>query len=288
MNTQKHKTYVVIVHYGDSALAQRAVAALKAGSQQPDEIVVVDHNPEPLVLEAVEGLRVVRPSTNDGYGAGLNFGIGTLFSDKPDNRDIIVGMNNDVVVLPDTLTNLRQWWDKHPEPALVGVIAEEGKRRVGGGGRINPITGRARLSARPLVDSPLTYVHGAFFSAPWEVMMRVRGLPEHYFMYWEDVSLSLRARQMGVPLKVAETVRVTHSEESPSQLPDAKLYYLVRNGALCLSTDAPWPYRPWWRLYSRLRLQYHQARGTKPVVVEALRDAAAGQTGRRQSAKQES
>jgi len=285
MNTQHRKIFTVIVHYGDADLTRNAVAALRAGSRQPDKIVVVDHGDQPLSSDAILGARIVRPSANDGYGAGLNFGFGTLFVDRPDNDDILVGMNNDIVVTKDSIENLLQWWSDNPEPALVGVMTEEGSRVVGGGGRIHPITGRAQLVARPLVDSPLTYVHGAFVTAPWSVMMKVRGFPEHFFMYWEDVSLSLRARKMGVPLRVATTVRVQHNEDSPSQMPDHKLYYLVRNGALCLTADVPWLYRQWWRLYSRLRLRYHRVRGKQPIVVEALQDAAAGRTGRRRDVK---
>ena len=285
MHPQERKLYAVIVHYGDTDLIERAATSLLNGTKQPDEIVVVDHNPTATVLDTGdERVRLVRPSTNDGYGAGLNFGLGTLFRDKPGPADIVVGMNNDVEVLPSTTANLLQWWKDNPEPALVGVISKEGDRVVAGGGRVNPLTGRANLSPKPFVDTALAYVHGAFFSAPWDVLMQVRGLPEHYFMYWEDISLSMRARQVGVPLKVAGSVQVQHSEESPSQLPDHKLYYLVRNGALCLSAESPWPYRHWWKLMNRLRLKYHRARGAQPIVVEALQDALAGRSGKRSSA----
>lgn len=290
MHPQKSRRFfVVIVHYGDATVLQAAVAALRTGSRQPDYIVIVDHNPEPLAAALFVDAHTAcaRPSSNDGYGAGCNFGIGVLWQQRPTAHDIVACMNNDVVVNTDTLTQLTTWWRDNPAPALVGVVVEEGSRHVVGGGTVNMLTGRAYLTTKnesPNMKSKSSYIHGAFFSAPWEVLMKTKGLPEHYFMYWEDIAFSWRVRQAGFLLKIAATVHVHHSEHSPSQADNHKLYYLVRNGALFLSQETAWPYRWWWYGYNRARLRYHAWRGQQPVVQAALQDALKGRSGKKTDA----
>lgn len=288
MSTHQRKLFIIIVHYGDVAPLQRCLAALQSGTVLPDKIVVVDHSPRPQSLEVPNTrlVTIMRPSSNDGYGAGLNFGIGALFNDRPEKSDIVVGMNNDVVVATDALAQLMTWWKKNPKPALVGVVAKEGNRTVNGFGRVNPWSGRAHLITKkhslPLTSYLLpttfypTYIHGAFMAAPWELLMKVKGMPENYFMYWEDVAFSWRVRAVGFPLRLAREVHIIHEAVALKGMSDDKLYYLVRNGVLCLTKEGPWLWRQWWRIHTRLRLWYHVYRSKQPVVVRALRDAVAG------------
>lgn len=277
------RLFVIMVHYGPASPTQEAVTSLLSGDTTPEKIVVVDHAAEPLVLAVDPTVVVVRPSDNGGYGSGINIGLGVLYGSGLNDSDIVVAMNNNAVVYPDALSELAAWWKQNPEPAVVGATVEEGQRVVHGGGQLNQLTGRTEL-ATDAATTALDYIHGAFLAAPWRVFTTLKGMPDQYFLYWEDVLFSHRARQAGWPLRQAERVRVRHETRVDGTQNDNQLYYLVRNGALFMSRETAWPLRQWWKLYNRLRQVYHQQRGTtSPIVREALADAVAGVQGRRES-----
>lgn len=262
------KCFILLVHYGDSAPTQKAVASLLGGTRLPNRIVVIDHGTEPVQLEENRLVRVIRPGRNEGYMAGLTVGIGALVSEGASATDVVVCMNNDSAVSTHTIARLVQWFVDNPAPALVGPK----------GGTVNLFTGRTRIQ-QPEADfynlQPttynLTYVHGAFFAAPYAVLARIP-MPLEYFLYWEDVAFSRTLQRRGVQLHVLKELDVEHADE---EIPASgqKLYYLVRSGIYFLELKTP----PLWRLYwftgNRLRFLYHRFISGKSEVIRAFRDA---------------
>ncbi|MBI4022217.1 MAG: glycosyltransferase family 2 protein [Candidatus Andersenbacteria bacterium] len=270
MNPQNRKYYVILVHYKNEQATHQALHALRTCAAPPDEIIIIDHAEHPFQYEASPTI-VVRRNHNTGYAGGINSGLSILLSRHVQGHDIIVAMNNDVTVYPDTFQELRRWWDVHPSPALLGVVTEEPHGTVSGLSYINLLTGRSQLYSRPRCALP--YIHGAFFTAPFELFMCARGLPEHYFLYWEDAAFSARVRALRLPLQAAPRVRVAH-HASAAPPRGAPLYYLVRNGALFLERATPAPWRLSWWLLNRLRLIYHLLHsGSDRHVKRALFDA---------------
>lgn len=287
MIPQKRRYLVIIVHYGDVGKTLEAVESLRVGSYKPDDVVVVDHGREKLDHNLFLPAVVVRPSSNGGWAAGVNVGLGALYGRGATISDIVVCMNNDVTVRPKTLGELKAWWDSHSYDAVVGGMVYERGVVVVGGGRVNLLTGRAKLFTlkgpenTSVSKERLDYIHGAFFSAPYGVFIGCGGMPEKYFMYWEDVFFGWKARRLGYKLQLAPLVIVDHdTSPTPAYSPD-QLYYLVRNGALFMEKDLGAPVRWWWFLVNRVRLLYHMVAGGNRVVREALRDAVVGVSGRR-------
>ncbi|MEX1997374.1 MAG: glycosyltransferase [Candidatus Andersenbacteria bacterium] len=285
-NPQKRQCFVILVHYGAAHVTQNAIRALERSSAPPAKIIIVDHGPTPLTLPPSPHYQILTPENNAGYGAGVNLGLGALVSTGAQGSDIVVIMNNDVHVYPDTVAKLHTWWAAHLQPTLAGAVIEEGHSAIHGGGRVNMWTGRAHLvrSADKYTARNLDYIHGAFMTAPLTLLLSVQGLPEHYFLYWEDVLLGSRLRRRGVLLQVASTVRVRHKETSAARSAE-KLYYLVRNGALYMEHETPWPLSLWWRLVNRLRGLRHRVWPSKhsSVVAQGLQDARRGITGKRRT-----
>lgn len=281
MIPQKRKYFAILVHF-DSETVFRSIKALWSGTEQPDGIIVVDHSPSSL-KERLAGknpganVSIIRPQKNSGYFSGLNVGLGALYSHDISPNDIVICLNDDVIVEPDAIMNLKAWWQDHPEPALVGASVTEGGVSIPGIGHVNLFTGRAILEAGrgDLISQScsLPYVHGAFFSAPYDFFLRLRGLPAQGFLYWEDVILSVKAAQLGLPLCVASSVRVSHRTASPAAPSPQRLYYLVRNGALFMEQYAPLPARLVWFVLNRARYIYHLIQPSHRLTAGALADA---------------
>ena len=269
---------VLVVHYGDPPTTQSALAALQASTRQPESVLVVDHAAEPFPEQ--DGVELIRPKGNAGYGAGINIGLGALLGHGVSENDIVVAMNNDAIVSPHALADLMEWWEAHPQPALAGPV----------GGAVNLLTGRSHIARQsdragngPLRATLHTvpYLHGSFLAAPYAVWSKLKGFPEQPFLYWEDVLLAARAEACRVPLHVLSQVAVEHPRDALAQPSDDQLYYLVRNGARFLERATPLPWRPWWWVMNRLRYQYHAHQPRHRTVAAALRDTLANKVGRR-------
>jgi len=272
MYPQIRKYYVILVHYGNPIQTHKTLASLTNCQLPPDDIIIVDHAQLPYPNQNSIAHHLIRPQRNTGYAGGINVGLGTLISRGVSGDDIVVAMNNDVLVYPDTFQELRHWWHTHHTDAILGVINSH----------INLWTGRAHLQQKAHKTHHLDYIDGAFLAAPYHVFMKIKGLPDHYFMYWEDALLSRQAHRHNIPLRVTSQVRVRHQTSSRCDNQGDKLYYLVRNGAFFLEQETPPPWRLYWWLANRARLIYHATRASgKPVVREALFDAVRGITGPR-------
>ncbi len=259
MNPQTAKQYVLLVHFGPPETTNHALHALFSGQKAPTEVIVIDHAHQPYSWPKSSPVTLLRPHQNSGYGAGVNIGLGCLLKRKLADQDIVIVMNNDVLVNSTALQQLTV-----PALTLIGIRA----------GHINWFTGRAELD-----KEPMDYLDGAFLAATWKTWGKLSGMPEEYFLYWEDVALSARARQRGLALVVMPELKVDHQPPHQYQATDDRLYYLVKSGAYFLEREAPLLWRLFWWPKNRLRYLYHRwvSRGPKaPLITRALYDAITG------------
>ena len=285
MNPQRRKHFVILVHHGNPKQTNQALSSLLSCHLPPDKVIVIDHAKKPYHATQHDSCHIIRPQQNKGYAAGINTGLGMLISLNIKERDIVIVANNDIKVRPRALQQLRQWWQDNPADALLGVSIIENSQTLSGDGHIDLLTGRTHLHPEAATTkvkdfSKLNYIHGAFFSAPYRVFMQTKGLPEHYFLYWEDVLFSRRVKQTGIPLLTTSAVTVTHQQHKHSKGNRDHLYYLVRNGALFLEKETSPLWRRYWWLANRLRFLYHTFKSRRnPTVKLALRDAIRGTAG---------
>lgn len=251
------RLFPIVVHYGNKAATEKLVEQLRSSSLQPTDIIIIDND-----------------KNNAGYAGGVNRALGMLMRGaKPE--DIVIALNNDVSVSRNSLEAVQNWWQKNPAPALAGVKM----------GYVNLTTGRSDISAST-ADPPtwrasfvLPYLHGSCLIAPLKIFLALQGLPSQYFIYWEDVDFSRRARQVGLPLKIIPDTGIVHND-SLHTLTDDQLYYLVRNGAFFLSHYSPRPWRYYWRVCNPLRFLYHWL-SSHHTVTQALHNALRNKLGPR-------
>ena len=171
----------------------------------PDlEIIVVDNASSDGSIERAESalgteIRVIRRATNGGYAAGAN--TGWRATDAP----IVAILNQDLSFAPDCLEQMRRVLLNVAREALVTpkIVLKSDPARV------NAIGNDVHLSCvawchglgTPADDwhgaVEVTAISGAAFMARRSFLEQLGGLEEAYFMYMEDVDLSLRARLAG-------------------------------------------------------------------------------------------
>jgi N-acetylglucosaminyl-diphospho-decaprenol L-rhamnosyltransferase len=209
-------TAVIVAHDSLSDL-RRSLPALAAQLGSDDELIVVDNaSSDGLVDELVSivpGARLIRSRVNLGFAAGVNAGA------REARGDLLVLLNPDVLVGAGWSDAIREPWGGE-WAAWMGLVTLDGGREINTSGGVLHFTGLgwAGQLGRTVADAPrepaeVGFLSGACLAVPLMTWRRVGGFAEEFFMYCEDVDLSLRLRLMGGKLAVIPSIRVTHDYE---------------------------------------------------------------------------
>jgi GT2 family glycosyltransferase len=201
---------VVVVTY-DSQLAIAATlpplcAQLGAG----DELVVVDNasrdGSAALVRRLAPDARLIRNAANAGFAAAANAGA------RAATGDLLVVLNPDAVPAPgfvDAIRAPRGDWS-----AWMGLVTEADGTTVNTSGGVVHFTGIAWAGRAPAAEPhEVAFLSGACLAIPRATFAEIGGFAEAYFMYQEDVDLSLRLRLAGGRLGIEPAAVVCHDYE---------------------------------------------------------------------------
>jgi GT2 family glycosyltransferase len=212
---------VVVAHNSREAVAA-SLPSLYEQLASGDELVVVDNASADGTLDTVRevapGAVVVETGRNAGFGAAANAGA------RAAGRELLVFLNPDATPAPGFVEAIRGGdWD-----AWMGLVTAEGGRVVNTSGGVLHFTGIA-WAGPDRIDGPreTAFLSGACLALPREVFERVGGFSEPYFLYHEDVDLSLRLRLAGARLGVEPAAVVDHDYEFAKGA--SKWRYLERN-----------------------------------------------------------
>ncbi|WP_433801042.1 glycosyltransferase family 2 protein [Actinomycetospora sp. CA-084318] len=228
---------VVVLAYGDEPWLTECVEAVLDSKDVEVDLVVVDNGCTPEHLAPLLGrddLRVLAPGRNTGFAGGCNLGVGRT------SGDVVVLVNSDCLVAPDTLSR----------------IADEGARPD-----VGPVMASVRFADRPdVLNSAGNPVHvlgtcwagdieereyrtepfdvpsasGACLAIRRSLWDRLGGFDDSYFAYLEDTELSLRCWRLGLSARCVPTALALHHYEF-SRNP-TKMYLLERNRLLLVAT----------------------------------------------------
>ncbi len=221
---------VITVNYNQQKATLALVENLLNQSGRP-EILVVDNSDDPgQVIPEKSGVKVIR-SRNNGYAAALNIGAAQACG------DILVLINNDIRFPGNSYDCLvRQFSNQSSCEAVSPVIEDDGGRvEYAGYTAIHPLTGRNRADtdARGTGIRTTFYLHGACMVVRKEIWQQTKGLPEIYFLYYEEMEWSETIRKNGGRLGVALDCRVIHASSlSTSVNPEKTYFYQQRNRIL--------------------------------------------------------
>ncbi|MBS1679605.1 MAG: glycosyltransferase family 2 protein [Actinobacteria bacterium] len=209
---------VLIVAWSSSAELRRTLPPLLAELGEGDELIVVDNDsPDDsatVVAEMAPRARVVTMGRNRGFAGGANVGASAA------TGDLLVILNPDAMPLPGWGRAIRRpWLEGRGWSAWQGLVAEGDGQTINSAGNPVHFTGIvwAGKHGEPIGAAPgageVTALSGACLAVPLEVWRRFGGLAERFFMYHEDVDLSLRLRLAGETVGIEPTAVVAHDYE---------------------------------------------------------------------------
>ncbi|MGO2660313.1 glycosyltransferase family 2 protein [Mycetocola reblochoni] len=219
---------VVVVNYGSSALLKSMLAPLGEGFD--GLVVVVDNDSGSAERSAVtalghrHGWEVVALPDNRGFGAGVNRGVARA-------RELgaceFLILNPDARLDPDDCARLLGRVREADSLLLSPRIVRDDGRVWFDGSVLDLADGRVGSRHRTTPGAVVApWLSGACLAVDDALWGRLGGFDEDYFLYWEDVDLSWRARGLGAELRVAEDITAVHLVGATQQASGkSALYY---------------------------------------------------------------
>ena len=224
---------VVIVTWNERAWIGRCIESLLPELQPGDELIVADNGSTDGTLDIVRSLApdatVLENEENLGFAGGCDAGAAVA------SGELLVLLNPDTVVAPGfgeairrPLTEARDW------DAWQALLTMDGGTRINTDGNVIHFTGIGwagnmgePIAVAPTAPREVGFLSGACMAMPLETWRRVGGMPARFFLYCEDVDVSLRLRLEGGRIGIEPTAHVEHEYEFSGRAPKWRM--LERN-----------------------------------------------------------
>lgn len=209
---------VIVLNYNGRRWLEPCLAALAAQTDAPRfETLLVDNGSSDgsmsLVVTRFPSVRVVDNGRNLGFAGGNNAGA------RAARGDTLVFLNNDTIPAPDWLARLHAASLEAPDRALVtsrivfldrpNVVDSAGDGYLRAGGAFKH--GHGAYTDGCTTSREVFGACGAAFLIRRDIFDRLKGFDEDFFMVYEDVDLSYRARLAGCQCWYAADAVVRHA-----------------------------------------------------------------------------
>jgi len=204
---------VVVVSYNTADLIEACLLSVRASDGVSLETFVVDNASSDggaaIVRERFPSVRLVENSTNRGYGAANN-----QVLERCAGRYIVL-LNPDTEATPGAFRRMAAWMDANPGVGLAGptVNNPDGSRQD----TVSRTYPGQKRTAGELSGLPgeIACVMGACQIVRTDLMRRLGGFDEEFFLYGEDQDLCLRIRKKGYGIgHVGDAVILHHGGKS--------------------------------------------------------------------------
>jgi GT2 family glycosyltransferase len=236
---------VLIVAWNSREELARTLPALLPELRGEDELIVVDNDSSDGTADAVRELapraRLVATGANLGFAAGCNAGAAVA------GGELLVILNPDAMPLPGWGEAIRRPWRQgRGWAAWQALVADSGATEINSAGNPIHFTGIVwagghgePIATAPAAPAEVPCLSGACLAIPLATWRRLGGFPERFFLYHEDVDLSLRLRLEGGTLGIEPAAVVDHDYEFGAR--EHKWRWLERNRLAFLVRAYPAP-----------------------------------------------
>lgn len=238
---------VIIVNYNGARWLDACLTALLGSAPPGTEVIVVDNNSTDesrAILQKYERVRVLPLDRNHGFAGGNNAGA------RIARGDLLTFLNNDTRVRAGWLEALRAPLERDAaigfttarlvymhDPSIIDS-AGDGWTRWGGAFK----RGHGRSADAYGSPADVFGACGAAFMMRRPLFEELGGFDEDFFLAFEDVDLSYRARLLGQRCAYVPDAIVEHAgSASLGRLSESAVSFGQRNVEWVYFIDTPWP-----------------------------------------------
>lgn len=222
------KIGIILVNYNGLDDTIECINSINKSDYDNYEIIVIDNNSREDATILSNYNHVIYKKLQDNVGFGVANNIGADMAVK-NNCELIMCLNNDTVILPDTLQKL----SKHTNNSTITTGAiyyyyDKGKLWYGGG-KVSKIKGIFRHE-KYKGSRKVSFISGCCIMLTADCFKKIGLFDAAYFMYYEDSDFSIKAIRNGYTLLYVYEARVYHKVgKSSRKISGLKDYYLTRN-----------------------------------------------------------
>lgn len=239
---------MIILNYNQLQVTCEFIESTKKLNYKNFEIILVDNaskeDPTEFITTKYPNVKFVRNEKNLGFTGGNNVGL------KAARGDFYFIVNNDTEVTENLLESILEPFSKDPS---IGVVSPKIRYfsfpniiQYAGFTEINPITGRNSCIGSMEEDKGQRdtggytyYAHGAAMLVKKEVVEKVGGLPDLFFIYYEELDWSAHIRRAGYKIYYEPKGLIYHKESITMGSESAlKAYYHNRNRILFMRRNS--------------------------------------------------
>lgn len=242
---------VIVVNWNAGDLLTGCVDSVLSHSQDSDakvEVIVVDNASEDGSIQALQArpkVTAVRNASNRGFAAACNQGASLA------RGEFLLFLNPDCRVMAGSIDACRFILERDSSVGVVGVALFSDSGCVSRSCHRFPsprhffyrLSGLASISDRfpdgsmrdwdHSYDRRVDHVMGAFYMVRRHEFLATGGFDERFFVYLEDLDLSLRYRQLGQDCMFLASARAYHKGGGTSERSRAaRLFYATRSRVL--------------------------------------------------------
>ncbi|MGK2848584.1 MAG: glycosyltransferase family 2 protein [Minisyncoccota bacterium] len=253
------KVGIIVLNYNGAEYLLACLQSLYDLEYPYKDIIVVDNNSDDqsmaMAQHSFPQLSFIKNEENYGFARGMNIGIIHALTRGAEWCWLF---NADAKADRQSLKCLILASRQSASVLLSPTIFETQRNRLWfAKGRVNFFRMRAEhvLPTKEecgMDQYPSDFLTGCAMLIHRDLIKHIGFLDERFFLYYEDVDYSLRARQAGFIPRVVTDARVEHSEVS--QMSPRKTYFLVFSGLMFFQRWTPVCMRPSMWIYLGLRI----------------------------------
>lgn len=246
---------IITINYNGIAYTRKFLDSLKPFMQDDWEVIVVDNasrqDEASLLRQEYPWIKCIQSTENVGFSGGNNIGVDSA------QGEYLFFINNDVLISSDCFSPLLQ---KLQSDKGIGAISPRIKNLDGtynytGCAPLDRylmrIHYRTKLIPEEQKSEETPLIHGAAVMMPASALHSIGGWPEIYFLYSEEIDLSLHLKRKGYKLWYEPKAELLHIGSATVGKKSAmNCYYNSRNRLLLYSRNLS----GWQKIYA---LTYH-------------------------------
>ena len=243
----KNTVSVVVLNWNGAGVTYDCLRSLQAQTHKPKEIIVVDNGStdgsDKYIQQHFKYAKLLKQSTNLGFAGGVNVGI------KASSGDYVMLLNNDATCEPTCIEELLKTATSNDADITQAVIVTGSGKLIDSAGDVYTIWGLPFPGLRNQSVDMLPKTDKAIFSASGGASMYKKSIfssvgyfDEHFFAYYEDVDISMRAQLQKKRIWLSHKAIVHHKMNySADKVPGLGREMTIRNSIYIFWKDLPYP-----------------------------------------------